>query len=104
VTVLSSRIEGGANVLSEAIVAGVPVLSSDIDGSVGILGQDYAGYFPVGDTAALRACLIRAEQDPAFVRRLEEQVTHLAPRFTIAAETSRWKELLDEAPRWRPGS
>lgn len=104
VTVLSSRIEGGANVLSEAIVAGVPVLSSDIDGSVGILGQDYAGYFPVGDTAALRACLIRAEQDPAFVRRLEEQVAHLAPRFTIAAETSRWRELLDEAPRWRPGS
>lgn len=99
--VLSSRIEGGANVLSEAIVAGVPVLSSDIDGSVGVLGQDYAGYFPVGDTAALRDCLIRAERDPAFVRRLEEHVTGLAPQFTIAAETSRWKELLDEAPRWR---
>lgn len=99
--VLSSRIEGGANVLSEAIVAGVPVLSSDIDGSVGVLGQDYAGYFPVGDTAALRDCLIRAERDPAFVRRLEEHVTGLAPQFTIAAETSRWKRLLDEAPRWR---
>ena len=95
--------EGGANVLSEAIVAGVPVLSSDIDGSVGILGEDYAGYFPVGDTSALRARLIRAEQEPAFVRRLEEQVTHLAPRFTIAAETNRWKELLDEAPRWQAG-
>jgi len=99
--VLSSRIEGGANALSEAIVAGVPILSSDIDGSVGVLGQDYEGYFPVGDTAALRSCLIRAEGDPAFVRRLTEHVTDLAPQFTIAAETRRWKELLDEAPTWR---
>ena len=102
-TVLSSRIEGGANVLSEAIVAGVPILSSAIDGSVGILGQDYAGYFPVGDTAALRSCLVRAEHDPAFVRRLEDHVTGLAPHFTVAAETRRWQELLDEAPRWRAG-
>ena len=101
VQVLSSRSEGGANVLSEAIVAGVPVLSSDIDGSVGVLGPDYEGYFPVGDTVALRRSLIRAEQDPAFLRRLTEQVQVLAPQFTIAAETRRWKELLDEAPRWR---
>ena len=101
VQVLSSRIEGGANVLSEAIVAGVPILSSDIDGSVGVLGQDYEGYFPVGDTAALRNSLLRAERDPAFVRRLTEHVTGLAPQFTIAAETRRWKELLDEAPSWR---
>ena len=102
-TVLSSRIEGGANVLSEAIVAGVPVLRSDIDGSVGILGPDYAGYFPVGDTAALRGCLVRAEHDPAFVRRLTEQVTGLSPQFTVAAETRRWKELLDGALQWRAG-
>lgn len=34
--VLSSRIEGGANVLSEAIVASVPILASRIDGNVGI--------------------------------------------------------------------
>lgn len=101
VQVLSSRIEGGPNVLSEAIVAGVPVLSSDIDGAVGILGPDYEGYFPVGDAAALRSSLIRAEHDPAFLRRLTEQVRDLAPQFTIAAETRRWKELLDKAPRWR---
>ncbi len=104
VQVLSSRIEGGPNVLSEAIVAGVPVLSSDIDGSVGILGPDYEGYFPVGDAAALRSSLIRAEHDPAFLRRLTDQVRDLAPQFTIAAETGRWKELLDEAPRWRNSS
>ena len=101
VMVLSSRIEGGANALSEAIVAGVPVLSSDIDGSVGVLGKGYEGYFPVGDTAALRSCLIRAERDPAFVRRLTTHVMGLAPQFTIATETRRWKELLDELTAWR---
>ncbi len=104
VQVLSSRIEGGANVLSEAIMAGVPILSTDIDGSVGVLGPDYEGYFPVGDAVALRGSLIRAENDPSFLKRLTEQVRDLAPQFTIAAETSRWKELLDEAPRWRKPS
>jgi glycosyltransferase involved in cell wall biosynthesis len=48
--VLSSRIEGGANVLSEAIVASIPILASRIDGNVGILGADYPGYFDVGNT------------------------------------------------------
>ncbi len=104
VNVLTSRMEGGANVLSEAIVAGVPVISSDIDGSVGVLGQDYEGYFPVGDTAALRSCLLRAEREPAFVQLLIEHVAGLAPRFTVAAETRRWKELLDDVFRSRTTS
>src|SRR5687768_15403297 len=42
--VLSSRMEGGANILSEAIAACVPILASRIDGNVGILGADYPGY------------------------------------------------------------
>ena len=67
--VLSSRMEGGANVISEAVAAGVPVIASDIHGSVGLLGRDYPGFFPVGDTAALRAVLLKAENDPAFPRR-----------------------------------
>ena len=50
--VLSSVMEGGANVISEAVVAGLPVIASDIDGSVGLLGEDYAGYYPVKDTDA----------------------------------------------------
>ena len=68
--VLTSRLEGGANVVCEALAAGVPVLSSDIDGSRGLLGRGYPGYFPVGNTSALRALLLRAERDSEFYDRL----------------------------------
>ena len=61
--VLSSRSEGGANVVSEAIVAGVPILASRMDGNVGLLGADYPGYFPIGDTQALARLLWRIEAD-----------------------------------------
>ena len=51
--VLTSRLEGGANAVSEAIACSVPVISSRISGSIGLLGEEYPGYFPVGDTQAL---------------------------------------------------
>ena len=62
--VLSSRVEGGANVLSEAIAASVPILASRVDGNVGILGKDYPGYFEVGDTTQLARLLTHAETSP----------------------------------------
>ncbi|APE30321.1 glycosyl transferase family 1 [Halomonas aestuarii] len=84
--VISSRMEGGANVVSEACVAGLPVLASDIPGNRGLLGADYAGYFPVADTAALGDLLRRAEAEPAFVEGLRRQVAARAPWFTPEAE------------------
>jgi putative glycosyltransferase (TIGR04348 family) len=96
VCVLSSRVEGGANVLGEAIVAGVPLLVSQIPGSVGILGEDYAGYFKVGDTVGLAQLLLRAERDRPFLARLRSQCTRLAPLFSPARERDAWKQLLEE--------
>src|SRR5262249_56478652 len=52
---LTSRSDGGANVISEAVTVGVPVLSSRIAGSVGLLGEDYPGHLPLGDTAPAAA-------------------------------------------------
>src|SRR5581483_3917127 len=66
VLVLTSRSEGGANVIAEAMVERTPILSSRIDGSIGMLGDGYAGYFPVGDTVALQSLLQRVERDAAF--------------------------------------
>ena len=94
--VLSSRMEGGANVLSEAIVTGVPVLASRIAGSVGILGEDYPGYFAVEDTRALAALLERCERDPAFLRALRGRVDALAGLFNPARERAAWRAMIEE--------
>jgi putative glycosyltransferase (TIGR04348 family) len=71
--VISSRMEGGANVVSEALAAGVPIIASRIPGNVGMLGRDYAGYFPVENEKALARLLWRAESDAGFYRRLKAQ-------------------------------
>jgi putative glycosyltransferase (TIGR04348 family) len=92
--VLSSREEGGANVVSEAIVDGVPVLSTDIAGSRGLLGDDYPGYYPVGDDEGLASLLLRAESEPEYLAELTEHCVRLRPRFTPEGEREAWRELL----------
>jgi len=94
--VLSSIMEGGANVVSEALVAGVPVLASAIPGSIGLLGRDYPGYFPVGDTAALTELLHRAETDANFLDTLHRHCAARAPLFAPARERDAWWSLLHE--------
>ncbi len=97
--VLSSRSEGGANVISEAIVAGVPILASRMDGNVGLLGAEYPGYFPLGDTAALARLLRRIENDPSFVAALRRALARRAPLFKPEREVAAWKKLLAEFRR-----
>jgi len=92
--VLSSIMEGGANVVSEAVVAGVPVIASDIPGSVGLLGEDYPGYYPLRDTTALTALLQCAETDPVFLVQLTEQCASRAPLFSPERERESWRNLL----------
>jgi len=94
--VLTSQLEGGANVISEAITVSVPVISSLIPGSVGILGADYPGYFPVGDSAALREQLQRAESGDGFYRELQQRVARLHPLVSAAREREAWASLLNE--------
>ena len=93
--VISSIMEGGANVVSEALVAGVPVIASDIPGNTGMLGEDYPGYYPVKDTAALRALLDRAERELAFIEDLTRRCAELAPRYTPGNETACWRSVLE---------
>lgn len=94
--VLSSIMEGGANVVSEALVAGVPILASAIPGSIGLLGRDYPGYFPVRDTAALTVLLRRAETDDTYLDSLRRHCAARAPRFSPAHERDAWQSLLHE--------
>jgi putative glycosyltransferase (TIGR04348 family) len=94
--VLTSQMEGGANVISEALAVGVPVISSRISGSVGLLGTDYPGYFPVGDTQGLAKLLWRAETDPQFYRALQKWCVRLRPLIDPARERRGWRSLLRE--------
>jgi glycosyltransferase involved in cell wall biosynthesis len=96
--VLSSILEGGANVISEAVVAGLPVIASEIAGSVGLLGRAYPGYFPVGDTAALAKLILRAEQEPAFLNELRRQCASRSALFDPARERASWQDLLRAFP------
>jgi putative glycosyltransferase (TIGR04348 family) len=98
--VISSKMEGGANVLGEAIVAGLPVLASRIAGSVGILGEDYPGYFEVADTGELARLMARCETDSEFLADLSRRCRDLAGLFDPAQEKAALRELLDGlAPR-----
>jgi putative glycosyltransferase (TIGR04348 family) len=93
---LTSKMEGGANAISEAVVLGVPVIASHIPGSLGLLGDDYPGYFPPGDTRALTALLRRAETDAAFYAALRAHCDRLRPLFDPAREAETWHGLLQE--------
>ena len=93
---VTSRLEGGSNALSEAVASGVPVLSTRIDGSVGLLGPDYPGYYPVGDAAALAVLLSRAETDAGFLGALQRGVDRARPLVDPAREREAWRSLLAE--------
>jgi putative glycosyltransferase (TIGR04348 family) len=92
--VISSRMEGGANVLSEAIVVGVPVLASRIDGNIGILGETYLGFFRVGDTSELRQLMLRVETDRRFLLGLQKAIIGLASLFGPDRERRAWIRLI----------
>jgi putative glycosyltransferase (TIGR04348 family) len=99
VLVHPSRMEGGAHVVIEAIRSGTPVLASRIDGNLGLLGADYEGVFSVGDDRALAGLLERARDEPAFLKRLQDQVVARADRFSPQAEHAALIELVNDLLR-----
>jgi putative glycosyltransferase (TIGR04348 family) len=86
VLVVSSVMEGGANVIAEAARIGTPVLASRVSGNVGMLGERYPGYYPLADDAALAALITRAADDRPFYRRLKAALSERRKLFAPAAE------------------
>ena len=100
--VISSRMEGGANVVSEALAAGVPVLASDIAGNIGMLGKNYAGYYRCGDEHAQAALLQRTETDAAFYQQLQEQCAARACLVQPEHESSSLQLVIEKATKQKP--
>ena len=84
--VVSSRMEGGANVIAEAARIGTPVLASRVPGNVGMLGREYPGYFPLGDERALAKLLQRAASEPDYRPRLRRALRARRKLFAPGAE------------------
>ncbi|HWO43746.1 MAG TPA: selenoneine biosynthesis selenosugar synthase SenB [Candidatus Eisenbacteria bacterium] len=96
VSLITSRIEGSSNVLSESIASSVPVIASKISGLIGTLGNDYPGYFPPGDTEKLAALLDKAERDRGFYRALQRACARLKGLIDPGREARAWRSLLGE--------
>ncbi|MEX2599228.1 MAG: selenoneine biosynthesis selenosugar synthase SenB [Dehalococcoidia bacterium] len=94
--IVSSVLEGGANVVCEALADGVPVLGSNIPGNVGLLGEDYPGYFATGDERDLARLLRRAETDTAFLEDLRRRCAARASLVRPETEQASLHRLLQQ--------
>ena len=95
--VSTSRMEGGAHVILEAALSGTAVLASRVPGNVGMLGPGHAGYFELGDDAALAALVERARDEPGFLATLRAQTIARVPLFEPAEEQRRLLALVTTA-------
>lgn len=93
---LTSKMEGGANVLSEAIAAGTPIVASRIACTEAILGEDYPGLFPLASTRSLARLLQRVEQDPDFLAELARRCRARRSMLSPQRERAAWKRLIRE--------
>ena len=94
--VVSSVMEGGANVICEAARIGVPVLASRVPGNIGMLGGGYAGYFALSDGKALAKLLERAARDSKYYRALKHAVLARRRLFATSTERSAVRRLVRE--------
>jgi glycosyltransferase involved in cell wall biosynthesis len=98
---LTSRLEGGANVVSEAVAAGTPILAARIPAMAAILGEDHPGLFEFGATEELAGLLDRAEREPPFLRELARRSRALRRALSPAREKSLLVRVVREALRLR---
>lgn len=84
--VVSSLMEGGANVICEAARIGTPVLASRVPGNVGMLGARYPGYFPLGDDRFLARLLRVTSSKPASYEKLKRELRNRKRLFSPTAE------------------
>lgn len=94
--VVSSMMEGGANVICEAARIGTPVLASRVPGNVGMLGSGYPGYYRLFDEQAL-AGLIAKCREAEFYSRMKIKNKARGKLFAPAAEKAALRKVVRES-------
>ena len=84
--VVSSVMEGGANVIAEAARIGTPVLASRMSGNLGMLGRNYPGYFPLFDEKALSRLVLENLEEKNRYQKLKRALAARRHLFAPAAE------------------
>jgi len=95
--VVSSVMEGGANVISEAARIGTPVLASRISGNLGMLGRNYPGYFPLFDERALSRSVEKFLEGKKYYQSLKRALAARRHLFAPSAERAALARVLREA-------
>jgi putative glycosyltransferase (TIGR04348 family) len=86
VLVVSSIMEGGANVISEALMSGTPVIASAVSGNMGMLGPKWPAYFEAGNAGGLAQLLTRCVSDRPYYDTLLEAAQQRAHLFHPQSE------------------
>jgi len=94
--VVSSVMEGGANVICEAARIGTAVLASRVSGNLGMLGHGYPGFYPLGDARALARRIARAAGDARYRAQLRKALRARRARFAPRAERAALAAVVDE--------
>ena len=84
--VVSSVMEGGANVICEAARIGTPVAGSRMSGNIGMLGRSYPGLYRLFDEKALAKLISKLSREKYFYNKLEHALQKRRPLFAPAAE------------------
>ena len=94
--VISSRMEGGANVVSEALANSVPVVASNVSGNIGMLGKNYPGYYELENERDLARVLARVEGDPIYLPTLKRLCHMRKPLVRYEAERRALRRVVAE--------
>ena len=96
VLVVSSLMEGGANVIAEAARIGTPVLASRVSGNVGMLGRGYPGLFPLYDQKALARLIEKNIDSRRNYQSLKKAIAARRQLFAPSAERQALRDVLQE--------
>jgi putative glycosyltransferase (TIGR04348 family) len=101
VLLVSSAMEGGANVICEAARIGTPVLGSRMSGNVGMLGKGYPGMFRVFDEKGLAKLIQKLSREKRFYAKLKKTLQARRHLFAPTAERASLNRVVREALKSR---